>query len=472
MVSAIEVRGNTRTHTRVIHRELLFEIGDAAAPEALAETERNLRRLLYLGRATVRTEAAAAGSVRVVVEVEDLYSRALSPLIAGNLDEVSFGLVALDYNLFGRGQTARLRLYQDAVSGSRATAFYSDPRVHGTRLQLSTEGSWATEGHSAAVSLGQPFYALAAPWALGGRVSSQATRWRLYSSGQLTARYDERVDAGSFWLVRSYGRRVKVRPGVRLTVSDRHFSADAPFGYAPDDRRRVVPSLSLTIWRPRYVTDRFVRYLGPQEDLQVGSWLAARIGVSSQALGADRDYPFVSLTLAPRHRSASGWYSLGSLSISSRWRDHSYWHLITSSRLVVYRRLSTWPLTPTLAARFGFDSLARPEDANSQFLLGIDQGLRGYPPRRYDGSRRLLAGLELRPVLLQRPQWALGGAVFGDLGSAWTPGRAPLRLRPSLGAGVRLGLPRIYDTPVLRADLARGVRGGVWQLSFGIGQYL
>ena len=46
--------------------------------------------------------------VEVTVSVEDLYSRALSPLISGQIDELSFGVVALDYNFRGRGQRLRL----------------------------------------------------------------------------------------------------------------------------------------------------------------------------------------------------------------------------------------------------------------------------------------------------------------------------------------------------------------------------
>ena len=39
------------------------------------------------------------------------------------------------------------------------------------------------------------------------------------------------------------------------------------------------------------------------------------------------------------------------------------------------------------------------------------------------------------------------------------------------GAGGRIGLPRVYNTPVMRVDLAYGAGDGAWQLSFGIGQY-
>ena len=101
-------------------------------------------------------------------------------------------------------------------------------------------------------------------------------------------------------------------------------------------------------------------------------------------------------------------------------------------------------------------------------LLGGDSGLRGYLPRHFDGDRRLTASVELRPVFLRHTDWALGGTLFADGGGAWDGSPS---LHASFGAGLRLGLPRIYDTPVLRADVAHGLSGGVWQLSFGLGQY-
>jgi hypothetical protein len=501
VVAAIEVRGNTRTHTEVILRELLFQPGDRLATAAVAESERNLRRLLFLGRVHIYSESAAPGSVTVVVD--DLYARALSPLLAGDDEEVSYGAVAVDYNLFGRGQTARLTAFDDARSGRRFTAQYGDPRLRDTHLRLATEVGWAQEGHTLGVSLWQPFFALATPWAFGATASSHEARTRLYSGGTLAALYTDRTDAASAWLVRSYGDEVKFRPGIQVSVSDRTFGTrlddgtppdgetpdgdtpgddgtphdgEAPgddgtpqtYTYEPEDRRRVLPSLVLTIWQPRYVTDRFIRYLGPDEDFQVGSSATVRVGVSSQTLGSDRGYAFASATVSPRFHFDRSWYLFTSLSARSRWHGGGYESLLTNCSARLYGRLPEWPFSPTLAVRLDYDTLSRPEDAGSQYLLGGNSGLRGYLPRRFDGSRRLRAGVELRPVFLRRTDWALGGALFADAGGAWDGNPS---LHSSVGAGMRLGLPRVYDTPVLRADLARGLAGGVWQLSFGLGQY-
>ena len=63
----------------------------------------------------------------------------------------------------------------------------------------------------------------------------------------------------------------------------------------------------------------------------------------------------------------------------------------------------------------------------------------------------------------------IGAALFADAGTAWTPGLIPRRWVSSVGAGLRLGLPTVYDAPVLRADLAHGLDGARLQMSLGLG---
>ena len=125
----------------------------------------------------------------------------------------------------------------------------------------------------------------------------------------------------------------------------------------------------------------------------------------------------------------------------------------------------------TFAARLRLDTLSRPEDS-AQFLLGVNTGLRGHPPRGLDGTRRLLVNAELRPTFQRRRHYVIAGAVFVDGGTTWKreEGFGPARV--AFGIGTRIGLPSVYDTPVLRLDLAKGFGAvGVWQISFGIGQY-
>ena len=99
----------------------------------------------------------------------------------------------------------------------------------------------------------------------------------------------------------------------------------------------------------------------------------------------------------------------------------------------------------SLALRLRGDALGKQED-NTQLLLGVNHGLRGYSPRRFDGSHRLLFNLEARPTLYRHPLFVLAGALFVDGGKTWTPGLAPAAFKLGVGAGPRIG-SHGYTTP-------------------------
>lgn len=124
----------------------------------------------------------------------------------------------------------------------------------------------------------------------------------------------------------------------------------------------------------------------------------------------------------------------------------------------------------SLALRMAWDGLHRPEES-TQLLLGLDNGLRGYATRRFDGSRRFIFNAELRPTFYRHRWYTVAGVFFLDAGAAWVAGSTPENLRWSPGLGLRLGLPWVYNTPVWRLDLARDTTSDIWRLSVGLGPY-
>ena len=110
----------------------------------------------------------------------------------------------------------------------------------------------------------------------------------------------------------------------------------------------------------------------------------------------------------------------------------------------------------------------RSEDT-SQLLLGLERGLRGFGPRQFDGTRRLRINIEARPTLYHHAWYTLAAAFFIDSGTAWSPTKSRSELAHTPGAGLRIGFPKFYNTPLLRGDIAIGSSG--MQFSVGIGQY-
>ena len=465
-IHRIVIDGLERTNEQIIRRELLFAAGEVLDSTRVAETARNLRRLLFVGDVHIRWLDRPDG-VEVTVSVEDLYSRALSPLLSGTIDELSFGVVALDYNFRGRGQRLRVGLGNRAISGPWVELLLAEPRLRGSRRALAAQLATGAEGHDHALTFSRPFATLADRRAYGLSLFSQQAVQRLYSGGQLTTRYRDALDGGRIWLTRSYGTQTKVRPSVQLQVSRRRFTASASDGYAPSDRTRVVPSVGLLAWRPRYKRTRYMRDLGPLEDLQTGSWLSLRWGFAHRSLGSDRTFSFYRAQLAPRFEPTKRSYAELTLFTSAYRGAGKFYNLLASASATAYFRLG---IAHSVALHTAWEALHRSEDA-AQLLLGLAHGLRGYAPRRYDGTRRVLFNLEARPTLVRRPWYTLASAAFVDCGAAWTPNRETASLVCSPGVGIRLGWPKVYNTPVFRGDIAYGLAEGTYALSVGLGQY-
>ena len=465
-IHRIVILGLERTDERVIRRELLFAAGDVLDSTRVAETARNLRRLLFIGEVHIRLLDRGDG-IEVTVSVEDLYSRALSPLLSGQIDELSFGVVALDYNFRGRGQRLRLGLGNQAISGPWAELLFAAPRLGGSRRTLAVQLATDAEGHAHALTFSRPFATLADRRAYGFSLSSQKAVRRLYSGGRLETRYQDALDGGRIWLTRSYGAQIKIRPSVQLRVSRRRFTASTSHGYAPSDRTRIVPSVGLLVWHPRYKRVRYMRDLGPLEDLQTGSWLSLRWGFAHRSLGSDRTFSFYQAQLAPRFEPTKRSYAELTLFTSTYLGEGKFYNTFAQASATAYFRLGA---VHSLALHASWEALHRSEDAD-QLLLGLVRGLRGYAPRRYDGTRRVLFNLEARPTWVRRPWYTLASAAFVDCGAAWTPDRERANLVCSPGLGIRLGWPKVYNTPVFRGDIACGLEEGTYVLSVGLGQY-
>ncbi len=465
VVREILISGNERTRTEVILRELLFKPGEMLTEALVEETSRNLRALLFLGEVQLDVHRDNEyADVRVTVV--DFYARAITPLLSGEPGELSYGAVGLDYNFAGRGQIIELTAEHDAVTGNRFRAFFREPRWAGSRVRTDVDVEVSSEGHRVALAVAKPFFRLSETWSTGVSGISKERIQRLYSGHTLSSKYVETIRSGSLSISKSYGNRSKIRPGVFVSVTDRSFTAESGFVYAPPDRRRVLPSIGLTLWVPKYETTRFFRRLGRTEDLQTGSWATVRVGASVEGLGSDRDYRFLTLDVNPRHKLNAETTLLTRFTYRSRFSDGRVWNVFASADAILHVKIRE---VQAIAARVRWDGLARTEDV-TQYLLGPGQGLRGYALRRFDGSKRLFFNVEGRPTLLRREQFTLAGVAFLDGGAAWSEsGDRDLAL--AAGGGVRLGMNEVYNSPVLRADLGYGFRDRSWVLYVGLGQY-
>jgi outer membrane translocation and assembly module TamA len=113
--------------------------------------------------------------------------------------------------------------------------------------------------------------------------------------------------------------------------------------------------------------------------------------------------------------------------------------------------------------------------ADKQFLLGGENGLRGYSVRQFSGDRKAIFALENRRVLLYDllDLANLGWAVFADTGGVWKDNQNMSigDFKSDVGIGLRFAASRSYDPSILRADVAYALndngRRSRWVINIG-----
>ncbi|MDT8903783.1 outer membrane protein assembly factor [Anaeroselena agilis] len=100
---------------------------------------------------------------------------------------------------------------------------------------------------------------------------------------------------------------------------------------------------------------------------------------------------------------------------------------------------------------------------SGKFYVGGSDTLRGYNDEQFKGNKMLAATAEYRFPIVKKVE----GVVFGDIGNAWDGEGYKLNdLKSSVGVGVRVTTP----LGPIRLDYARGKEGGKTHFSFG-GQF-
>ncbi len=470
-IGAIHCAGNHRTRTATVLRELLLSTGDPLDSELIAESERKLRALPFLGSATITPSPRAwSDSVDLEVRVTERWSwiPMVTPAMGGGRIDVDFYLA--DMNLFGRGQTL-------AVSGSvsneeEGTARWSlhDPHLGGSRWRAGVSAGWPRDRAAEwSVELRRPLVSLSSRWSWWAQGYSDDSQHRLYANGYTVSKYYRRRDGGALGVTRSF-RRADRRLMLTATYSffdDRYEQASGWTGAMPDDRRRGLLQFRVTAERFAFVKERFFFNQGPVEDIRLGPRASLFAGGAARWLGADRNYPTFGVEISWwAGRPGRGYLNAGTSS-SFRLERGEVTNHVASAYLRAYGRL---PAHGMLAARVSGSLMDRLE-VPAQLFAGSFSGVRGYEAQYHAGTRRLRANLEWRQPVKSWRLVAVGVVAFADAGMVWDAGESA-EDAPTLvgtGAGLRLGFPWFYGGPVTRIDWAYGWRDDYQDISLGLG---
>ncbi len=457
---------HVRTRANVIESALLFASGDRYEQRLLDESARALRARGFLADATVEPLRydAATNTVDVAVHVRDAWSLSPDLRLGRSGGENSIGIGISDGNLLGTGKELNL-FYKSDVDRDERYVGYSDPNVLNSHMRLHTVLGSASDGHRRELTAERPFYELDARWSLGGSVRDERRVDSMYDLGEEVDEF--RHDLRSFTLQGGWSRGAVERHAQRWLVGiteeqDRFFpTPDTPQPLLlPEDRKLVYPWIGWQSIRDDYREMTELNDMGRTEDISLGLNLLATLGYAAERFGSDRDAWLLRAAAAKGWEPAAGRLLLFNAAASTRREDVGARNTVVAATGRYYvRNFDRNLLSVTV------DALATHDlDAESQVLLGGDNGLRGYPLRYQSGTRRASVSVEERFFTDWYPWrlFRLGYAVFADAGRV--TGMDP-RGTPSLGTlydvgvGLRLSSPRSSGRSIVHVDLAFPLNG-------------
>ena len=453
-------RLHVRTKPSTIRAQLLFRSGDRYSAERLAETERNLRKLVFIYDAKVFPVRYADGKVDVMVITRDVWT--LSPSISfgrsGGANSTSYSLQ--EENFLGWGKDLEIGR-QSNVDRTSNIAEYSDPSVLGSRWTGALAYVDSSDGNQRIAQLSRPFFALDTQWSatLSGQTYDRTVS--RYFLGDIVDQFnnDEKtylIEGGvSTGLIDGWSRRLLF--GMYYDRND--FlptpATTLPAKPLPPDRTLAYPFVGFDIIQDQYGKAGDENQIGKTEDLYYGTEVTGEIGYSDAAFGANHDALMVKSAVVHGLAWPHEQQLFLNWDLSSRLESDHARNLISDAAVRYYWRWRPdWLLYGALSG-----TVTHSLDPDVQLLLGGDNGLRGYPLRYEAGTSRGLLTVEQRvftdwyPFRLIR----VGAAAFADVGRTWgsgVVGNSDLGLLSDVGLGLRLGNVRSGLGNVLHLDIA------------------
>jgi hypothetical protein len=442
------------TRESTVQTQLLFGPGDLYSRHVLDETARNLRKQRYLREPQVRPVAFHDGVVDVEVEAQDVWTTSPGAGFgrAGGANSSSIEFEEL--NLFGFGKQVSVG-WDRNVDRTSYSARWVDPAIFGSRWRDVASVTRSDDGHGYELGLERPFYSLNSHWSAGLTAVEDQGVDHFYALGERVASYGRTartLDAHVGWSQGLQGNWAQ-----RWTTGfRREASSFAPLdGLMPADRMLSYPYVRFEAIQDDFETTRNLDQIARTEDLIFGAHYAMELGWAESAFGSDRNAAIVRTQASRGFRVGKAQTLFLSGDFSGRLEHGSAVDsLLALEGRYYYRTSERSKLFVGLSGALG-----RNLDADHEFNVDGETGLRGYPLHYQAGSSRAVFTVEERLYT----SWSLwhiaqiGGAVFADVGRTWGNSVGDgenLGLLKDVGFGLRLGNTRSSLANVLHLDVA------------------
>ena len=475
------------TKQSIIKRELLFKEGEPFDQFLIESSERNLRSLGFLHRVSI-TPSFEENFVDIEIIVQDTWT--LVPLLnltsgSGSGDKLSVGVA--EGNILGFGKRVELK-YSERDETEEIQAIWEDRRLLGTNARLLGGYFDREDGFDTFGRINYPFRGLAQKKAWSISINDSDTVGSLFEAGDERFVFSTQSTNANLSYTWAHGDPDKlihrITAGYRYN-DDRFFEAteqdfdaidvdpttiDQELDLLAENRRFSAPFIGYErivsdFYSVNYI-DRFERV----EDFNLGLTWRAQLGFAAEAIGSQEDTLLIDTGVTKGWRLDNQSFIRAEASIASRFAGKDFNNTFGHLEFKYYNPLDDLVI---FGQNFGNHTLAIGStldvghrlDLDNEFLLGANNGLRGFDAGTFSGDRRFTFNIEDR-VHIFDDLWQLvsvGAATFLDLGGTSNGGIGTIfteDLFADVGVGLRLNFPRSSSGKVLRFDLAFPLRDG------------
>lgn len=450
---------HVKTRPWLIRKQLLFRTGDAYDRRLLDESERILRSNRYFYDARIRPIAFQDGRVNVEVLTRDVWT--LRPGISfgrqGGANTTSIDISEL--NLFGTGAGISFS-HASTPDRNMDSVSLASTHVGGTWLRTELLYSNNSDGWKRSALLERPFYSLETRWASGASFVDDLRVDTLYGRVGVASEFQthaKKVNAWGGWSGGLKSGWVK-RFTFGFTQDESRFApapGDVPSDPVPPDRDLVYPWIGFELVEDVFEKAKNRDQIERTEDFFLGDRYRASLGYSSPCFGADRKAIVFSGQFGTSFETTDSSTLLVDSSVDGRLESGSMRDTTLKASGRLYVRLpKRFLLFSMLSGNMGVNL-----DQDHEFVLGGENGLRGYPRNYQAGDRSALFTLEGRyfSSLYLFRLVRVGGAVFYDMGRAWGKDFVNAQdagILRDVGFGLRFAMTRSGLGNVIHVDMA------------------
>ena len=453
------------TREQIIKQELLFKVGDRLNRDLINETERNIRKLIFIGIVNIVSENNPDGSVDLTVYTRDLWTTTVGIEFSRLDNENIYGILLQEQSILGYGSPVSVGV-TNTKDGNSLKLSHLYKRIRGTRWNLTSflkngpnvspvdslpstfEVSNPTE-YRYFFGLNRPLFSLNTKWSFGAQVNNQ----NLPRKKDTSEEFLENSESQLYSVTRVYGTRFR-----KLVSSMNFFQEFSESEISAQNLKELSGRISLRSLR--FAKARRLDKMERVEDLDLGSSVGLGVAKSGSFIKSDRDYWKLTATQALAFPSGSKTWIFQQFNYTNTFENDKEINRIWEFSLKAYSQILP---NQTIAFRFFAGSRANLDERTDIYKLQDRTGLRGYTSDdSLSGKKILLMNLEDRIFSdIKVLTLSFGAVIFADAGRTWeeTESINLSGLKYSIGLGLRWEVSKSASSRITKLDFALPLNG-------------